>query len=295
MGGLVIAGYLERLGAGAPVAKVATLGTPFRGSLEAPIKIVTGTSSLTGDGSPASREREAARLTPALYHLVPSFEGAVVPDAGLPKDLYAVGTWQPGVVETLAEFIRLNGLRKGTKAERTKWAEELLGSMLDVARAHRDRIERLELGAIGLGPSAWLCLVGVDSETRVRLRIERVGGKPLFNLTSDDRKNRWGEAEPAEGMLTGDGTVPYLGAEPAFLARRNLVCLRPEDFGYWEIADRTLLRVAGFHALLPKLNLAHRLIVSHFRDSRTKGVWGRPAPGVRIEDWDPPIAGLPPP
>ena len=82
MGGLIIAGYLQRRGVAAPVEKVATLGSPFRGSLEAPIKVVTGTASLGPDSSPNSREREAARLTPALYHLLPSLAGRRHQDAG---------------------------------------------------------------------------------------------------------------------------------------------------------------------------------------------------------------------
>lgn len=78
MGGLLIAGLLERLGpAKAPVGHVATIASPFRGSCEAVIKILTGTAVM-GPLQPASREREAARLTPALYHLAPSYSGAVV-------------------------------------------------------------------------------------------------------------------------------------------------------------------------------------------------------------------------
>lgn len=45
----------------------------------------------------------------------------------------------------------------------------------------------------------------------------------------------------------------------------RLVCLRFDDFGYWEIKGRALGKVAGFHAMLPDLNLAHRLIVSYLR------------------------------
>lgn len=292
MGGLIIAGYLERTGTESFVEKVASIGSPFRGSLEAPIKIVTGTASLGGDLAPSSREREAARLTPALYHLVPSFEGAIEADQGLPKDLFSIGSWQQGVVETLAEFIRLHGLRRGTPADRRKWAAETLGGMLKLAKAHRERIEALDLESVGLAPSSWLCLIGVDAVTRVRLQIRRVSGKPVFDLTSQDRRNDWVDPAPEIKVLTGDGTVPLLGAEPGFLPRTKLLCLRPDDFGYWEIGDRALLKVAGFHAMLPNLNLAQRLIVSHFRGRPTKGIWARPAPGVASEDWNPPIEGL---
>jgi pimeloyl-ACP methyl ester carboxylesterase len=294
MGGLVIAGYLQRLGGEAPVEKVATLGTPFRGSLEAPIKVVTGTASLGEDTAPDSREREAARLTPALYHLLTSYEGALVNDPELPEDLYNVGAWQPSVVDTLAEFIRLHGLRSGNKGQRTQWAQDLLGDMLNIAKAHRVRVEglRLKQGQHGVSPDGWLCLVGVDATTRVRLQVRRLRGRPEFNLTGDDRKNLWGDNDPQKWVQTGDGTVPFLGAEPGFLERSRLVCLRPDDFGYWEVKDRALLKVAGFHAMLPNLNLAHRLIVSHFRGRPGRGIWGRPAPGVSKDEWLPPISGL---
>ena len=94
MGGLVIAGYLQRLGANARVHKVATLATPFRGSFEAIIKMTTGTANL-GTSPPSSREREAARLTPSLYHLLPSFDDGIELDAGLPATLFAPELWQP--------------------------------------------------------------------------------------------------------------------------------------------------------------------------------------------------------
>ena len=296
MGGLVIAGYLERLGTKARVHKVATLGSPFRGSLEAPVKIVTGTASLGPDPSTDSREREAARLTPALYHLLPSFAESVLTEPGLPKDLFAVGTWQQGVIDTLAEFIRLHGLQPGSsKAARRAAAEALLGDMLTVAKQHRRRIELLDLEATSVGSTDhWLCIVGVDARTRVRLRIEKQQGTPLFNLTGADRVNTWSAegVDEAGREATGDGTVPFLGAVPGFLPRRQLVCVRPDDFGYWELKDKALLTAAGFHALLPGLNLAQRLVVSHLRGRPTKGVWGWLPPGVSLQEWMPPIAGL---
>lgn len=293
MGGLIIAGYLQRRGAAAPVEKVATLGSPFRGSLEAPIKVVTGTASLGPDSSANSREREAARLTPALYHLLPSFEGSVVTDPALPNDLYSVDTWQDGVIKTLAEFIRLHGQRKMAKSDRDDEARELLTQMLTMSRAHRTRLEQLTLANTRVGTAdGWLCVVGVDATTRVRLRIVTKKGSPYFELDGEDRRNDWHSVDDGARVATGDGTVPLLGAEPGFLDRKHLVCVRPDDFGYWELKDKTLLAAAGFHSLLPGLNLAQRLVVSHFRGYATKGVWGRPVPGVSQADWAPPIRGL---
>lgn len=293
MGGLIIAGYLADAGANARVGKVTTLGSPFRGSLEAALKITTGTAELGEREPPASREREAARLTPALYYLLPSFDGAVAPqDQDIPDTLFDRRAWQTSVEQTLASFIASHGVERTNKTERERQAAELFGNLLDAARAHREKLESFRLADAGLSAEDWLCVVGVDAETRVRLKIDSHYNKPLFDLTSDDRKNAWGSNDRNERFLTGDGTVPLEGAQPAFLEPSNLVCVRPRDFGYWELRDRVLQRASGFHGMLPNLNLAHRLIVSHFRGESRKGTWGRPMPSVSDDDWRPPIAGL---
>jgi hypothetical protein len=143
----------------------------------------------------------------------------------------------------------------------------------------------------GLASSDWLAIVGVDQETRVRLRLARDGERVRYILSSDDRLNRWSEGLPE----TGDGTVPVAGAEPSFLDRSELVCLSPDDLGYWEIGDRVLVRPAGWHALLPKCNVAQRLITKHLKGAKgDDSVWGRPAPGVAERSWRPPIPGLRP-
>jgi hypothetical protein len=72
MGSLIIAGHIQASGL-ERIDKVATIAGPFRGSLESVAATTTGASTITA----SSREREAARVTPALYHLLPSFEGAV--------------------------------------------------------------------------------------------------------------------------------------------------------------------------------------------------------------------------
>lgn len=293
MGGLIIAGYLADAGPDAPVGKVVTLGSPFRGSLEAPLKITTGTADLGEQTPPASREREAARLTPALYYLLPSFDTAVSTETDdLPDSLFEVGAWQESIVRTMASFIRAHGVERTNASEREKLALDLFSGLLRAARSHRDKLEALDLRSSGLSPDDWLCVIGVDAETRVRLKIDSHYNKPLFDLTSDDRCNEWDDAEPDRQFLTGDGTVPLLGAEPGFLERSNLVCVKPRDFGYWELKDKALAGLSGFHGMLPNLNLAHRLIVSHFKGKPTKGTWGRSAPTITEDDWQPAIANL---
>lgn len=289
MGGLVIAGYLQRAGRNARVGKVVTLATPFQGSFEAVIKIATGTANLGAAETPSSREREAARMTPALYHLLPSFEGGLETAPGLPDSLFNPELWQPSVVETIAEYIRLRGLEKrGTKRQ----AEHLLAAMLETAREHRARIDGFRLSEVGLSDRDWLCVVGVHAVTRIRLEVVKRTGGPDFALRSSDRQDLWENSNQDLRRLTGDGTVPFEGAIPRFLDPANLVCVTPDDFGYWEIADKAIVELAGFHGLLPNMNMLHRLIVRHFtgRPDPRRNTWGRAAPGVR--DWRPPIEDL---
>ena len=305
MGGLVLSGWLKGKGADARVGKVATLATPFRGSFEAVMKVTTGLAELGGSSS-SSREREVARLTPALYYLLPSFPGALQVDEGLPDTFYDVDLWQASILETLSEYIRLYGRESRTsKAERLDKAHTLLTTILSEAREHRDRVESLEPEAVGMDPDDWLCVVGLGETTRVQLRVEERDAGPVFDLTSADRRNgypagrvddRGRNVPPTE---TGDGTVPYEGARPAFLGPEKLVCVTDDDFGYWELRDRALEGAGvGLHGMLPSMNLAHRLVAAHFKAGpghRARGdrsLWGRSAPGIDPENWDPPIRDL---
>ena len=285
MGGLIIAGYVESLLAGrigsptggSPrVDKVVTLGTPFRGSYEAILKIATGTSEL-GDDSGKARERRMARMTPALYHLLPESAGSVAPHGGMPVSFFRPEAWQPNVVQTIEHQVR-------------DWdvtGAELFRKMLDEARAHRERISRLELPDAGDG---WLAMAGVDSRTRVGLRVARgENGFPRFDLRGEERRNEWESDIEGDRRDTGDGTVPLEGAIPPFLDEARVVCVTPGDFGYWEIRDRALSAAAGFHGLMPRMNMLHRLILRFLlgRGDPYGNTWGRRLPGVA--EWNPPM------
>lgn len=313
MGGLIIAGSIERMArvgtAQAKIGKIASLASPFKGSFEAVIKIATGTANLGGD-IPSSREREAARLTPSLYHLFPSMKGeaAIHIEPGLPQtSLFDAALIQPSVLETINEYIRLNGLNRSDRAAQ---AHHLLTAMLDQARRHRDRIEQFKLSDAGLTSYDWLCVVGVGTVTRVKMAIKNDNGKPVYDLSSAYRMNEWTNEILKEGgdaqaekkrRLTGDGTVPFDGAVPGFLALENLVCVTPDDYGYWELQDKVISSKAGFHGILPNMNMLHRLLTTHFQKrrgdrnrNRYDNIWGRPAPGVTESAWDPAVAGLSP-
>jgi hypothetical protein len=274
------------------VANVVTLATPFQGSYEAVIKVTTGTANL-GSTPPSSREREAARLTPALYHLIPSFPGALTLPEGstLPADLFSPEVWQPSVTDTIRQFIQLRGL---TPSNARPQAETIFAAMLQQAKKFRQLTDNLDLAKCKLTSDNWLCIIGVGSTTRVRLSIQINWGKPDFNFQTSDRQNEWGKPPPAIAELTGDGTVPFRGALPRFLSREKLVCVSPDDFGYWEVQDRLVTSVAGFHGILPNMDMLHRLIVAFLTDRKDKhgNIWGRRPPGVEKNDWDPPQAGL---
>jgi pimeloyl-ACP methyl ester carboxylesterase len=286
MGGLITAGYLAGMGRKAPVNKIVTLATPFRGSFEAIIKMTTGTANL-GTDAPSSRERETARLMPALYHLIPDIpDGIITSSSKTPKSLFDPNAWQSTIIDSIAEFIRLKGLSTKNRKEQ---AATLFSNLLNHAKAYRDRIDTFRLSDAGLKEKDWLAVVGVDAETRVCIRILRRGGTPVFDLRKTDRTNKWEETDSAARRLTGDGTVPYEGSVPNFLKESNLVCVTPDDFGYWEIMDRILLKASGFHGILPKMNMLHRLIVRFFtgRPDSRRNTWGRPAPG--ITKWQQPL------
>ena len=286
MGGLVIAGYLEMLGKKAPVNKVVTLGTPFLGSFEAVIKVATGTANL-GTSPPSSREREMARITPALYHLIPTFKNGIEADGDIPKSLFNPEAWQPSVVDSIASIIQSRGLRPQT---RKKDALSLLKNLLKEAKKYQDRIKNLDLKNTKLNEDDWLAVIGADAVTRVHLRIEKRNGKPHFNLSSQDRKNEWPKKNNGDNPNnTGDGTVPLEGALPPFLGKEKVVVVTPDDYGYWEVQDKAMTKIAGFHGILPNMNMLHRLIVRFFTDrsDKHKNTWGRPAPGVTT--WKPPL------
>ena len=285
MGGLIIASYLQKYGE-AKVGRVATLGSPFRGSLEAVSKTATGLAAL-GSSPGSSREREAARVTPALYYLLPSFAGAVEAADDLLANLFFPEAWQPGILDSLASFVRMYGLDPSNADVQ---ANALLKAMLDSAWTYRTRLERLTLA----DSKTWLCIVGVGETTRTRMYISKDSeGKPRFNLEDSDVRNDWKDEDAAKHIYTGDNTVPYLGARASFIPVEQVVCVAPEDFSFWEFKDR-LLENTGFHSTLPNMNLVQRLVVSHFKGAMYGEVWGRSAPDLPAgSEWDPPIKGLP--
>jgi hypothetical protein len=277
MGGLVIGEYLAQCQASAQhprVRRVATLGTPHLGSIEAIVKLVTGLASLGGE-TPSERERETARSTPAVYQLLATFAGSAPGAPG--SGLLDAANWQAGVIDSLAEYVRLHAVDPpATKPALRTRGRQLLQQMLDRTRALRTRAAALDLAQLDLAEETWLSLVGTGAKTREKIRWRATPDGPRFELLP--------AAEDA-----GDGTVPIEGAIPPFLPRETIVALRPDDFEVFELKDLALLAAAGFHAQLPNMNLAQRLVVRHLREDFRGRVWGRPLPGVPPKTWRPAI------
>lgn len=167
-------------------------------------------------------------------------------------------------------------------------------------------VENLNLAKIGFDPDRWLCVVGVGSKTCVQLSAGIQNGELRYNLTSANRKNQWGDLvnppvnRAANPALTGDGTVPYMGAVPPFLDRSKLVCVNPSDLGTWELNDRALTTVGGFPGLLPNMNMIQRMLKVFFTPTpdgllpqAPDYIGGCPAPDLqgRPIAWRPPFRG----
>lgn len=318
MGGLVIAGYLARCAEHSKdprVNRVATLATPFQGSYDALIKAATGMGNL-GTLAPSARERKTARLTPSLYHLLPSFDGSLDIVSETHSDIASVLEnmpqsernwfnlliWQKSIVESIADYIGEYAIDPGGEDEQWDAANKLLGQYLADGKRHRNRINSLTLSQIDMERNRWLCVAGVNSETRVALPIKIDRNEEIaFFIRWEDRRNLWKSGKsPEERWQTGDGTVPLKGAIPQFLNPKNVVCVTPEDFDDNEIGDRFLRTIGGFHGILPNMNLVHRLLIRHFsgRGDKYDDTWGRPVPGVRRETqdtWEPPMVLIPRP
>jgi hypothetical protein len=167
----------------------------------------------------------------------------------------------------------------------------LFKSILKQAEEHRNRIDNFQLEDAKFDYKNWLAIIGVGAETRVQLKIKKLNIGPCFDLGSKFRINQWENPDIKEKMKTGDGTVPFKGAIPKFLKKENLVLVTPDDFGYWEVKDKVLLEVAGFHGIICNMNMLHRMIVRFLKDGsdRYKNTWGRKFPGIDKADWDTPL------
>lgn len=136
--------------------------------------------NLTGP-EPRDREREAARTIPHLYELLPSYPGAVVPRAaGVPTDLFEPATWQPSVLESLKDYVKL---RKTAIS-----GEDLFGKLLTDARDFVAAVNGLRLDQVlENGIDDWLPIVGIDAKTHVAVEVGLEKNKRSTSRASHSR------------------------------------------------------------------------------------------------------------
>ena len=278
MGGLIIADYLKRYGHKGKVRRVVSIGTPFQGAVDAVLKLIIGKGHLTGE-NPRDRERVAARTIPALYQLLPSFDGAIKPVGDAPTDLFDPKTWQDSLLKSLTRYIKQHKARIKPGA--------LLRKYLATAKKQRQRVNAVDLNAsLPEGVDGWLAIVGVGSPTQVEIENGKLKDGSLRFKVLDDQDD-WSKVKQ-ESTRTGDGTVPFKGALPQFMAKEKVICVCPDDFSRWEIRDRMLAKAAGFHGFLPAVNLVQRLVIRFLREDYKGHVWGWKPPTVQKGKWLPP-------
>ena len=251
MGGMIITGYLsDELKAGRKprVNRVATVVTPFRGSLKAVEKLILGTTN--------RREREAARLTPSLYYLLPSFTEHIAIAPSLPQSFFDVKFWQQGVLETVQEALRVYG--SGEVAATAANAKKVLDAMLDAAKAHRAMMEAFVPAGTGLKAEDWLCVRGYGNKTRFGLKVDDTPAGPIFDLLDDSLIGD--EDQPS--FRTGDGTVPWAGSKAAFPVVEQ--ALSPKDFRILELEEKVLMMKADLHAIIPNMDKLQGHLRNHF-------------------------------
>jgi pimeloyl-ACP methyl ester carboxylesterase len=293
MGGLIAIGLLmdEEARYRDNVRNLVTLGTPFRGSYESVLALTTGRAVLD-IGFIKAREATVARLTPALYYMLPSHQPVYYDDTFYDQveyEFFEPSYWQDNIARGIADSVKAAGF-KGLDAE------EVFHGFLARARAFREKLE----GA-SLRESRGLCIVGLGEDTRYSLRIDVKNDKLELNLKEfidgkHYRKNMWDYPDQKNAEDTGDGTVPFRGALSAetLFAREQLVCIDRSDFRYFdEFGDRMLSKAAGLHGALPTMDLVHRLVVRFLlnKEDKYNATWAKPAPHVTKEKWDPPFAG----
>jgi hypothetical protein len=161
--------------------------------------------------------------------------------------------------------------------------------MLDRALEHRQTMMKFRTAMAATTQADWLVIIGVGQRTRLKLAVTRDRRGPRFVIDEDQFVNELDAGRP-DSQLTGDGTVALAGAMPPFLPATKPVCVVESDLGLFELRDRLLVEVGGFHGLLPRINLVQRLVTKHLQPSYRGDVWGRRLPGS--PSWNPPIDGL---
>jgi hypothetical protein len=63
-------------------------------------------------------------------------------------------------------------------------------------------------------------------------------------------------------------------------------------YGWWELADRLVNGIVDLHTALPRMNMAQSMVVAHFLGQDVRSGQALSAPGVKSDDWHPPVRGI---
>lgn len=296
MGGLVVSAAIARGLLGerntSKVRRVVTLGTPFRGANAAIAKLAAGSGTLTGRDA-SERERTMARVTPSVYQLLPSFQGAVVDDAGAALDIFDPDNFQPSVLRTLVEHVlEVEPTGAMTRAGAETHADTLFKQLLDTAKKLHADVKKVE-PAMLRPDGAWLALVGAGEKTYIRTAVSKdETGATRFDLENGYSDESWNGTDQ-----TGDETVPLAAARPPWAdSWKNTVVVKRQDFEWLgEAGDGFLQKRLGLHSTLPLMDLAQRWIINFLRPNwagdRRLGqhgkLWGRGLPEFPDRDQTP--------
>lgn len=99
-------------------------------------------------------------------------------DPSLGRSIFDGAVWQESVLGTIREALRIYGTCKSS--DLAQRSISVLNELLGAAQAHRASIDTLKLADARLTEDDWLCFVGVDNETRVKVCVQKVMGKPTF-------------------------------------------------------------------------------------------------------------------
>jgi pimeloyl-ACP methyl ester carboxylesterase len=279
-GGLVTARYLRWSQQQNPtrqtrVRKVVTIASPFRGAVDALYTMIKDQD-----------QKETARTLPAVFGLLPYFEGACVDKSSSQTPLPSIDLLthptifkNSSVEKTLDEYCKRMASTKGGAAR----LEELRRG----AREQRDDFAALNVAAALGSADNWLPIVGIGNKTNVQAQVvtTRAGGEDAeFAFENDNHGDR-----------TGDNTVPFLGAIPPFnlatgvggspTPRERLVCVMDDDADPGEHADwfgaAEGLGLASLHSFLPRMNAVQAIIFGFLREVPPRfRAKAHPAPGV---------------
>jgi hypothetical protein len=249
MGGLILRSAATQASRAAgttfPFERVAFLGTPHNGALDAAFALIRG------DGLKFQHRRalrEAARTMPAVYDLLPAYDGAVTKD-GNPRDIFNPRHWPEDVVAESQPY-------------------PLSPSHLRQAKLLHDKGKS---GLARFAPHNVLQIYGVaDGSTLASVVVVPNKRKSLQNSFD------------FEHATMGDGDGVVLARESAVVPGYPSVRVRNRDTSFLgEYAEKGWSVVLPLHVILPRLDVVGETVERFLRGETGDRVLSRRLPKHR--------------